>query len=54
MYQIIKQVVLLKYFTTLNISQYNHSLSTAIIISLSLKDQNGNNLLKDKIKAYFY
>ena len=37
MQQIIKQV--LKYSKILNISQYNHRLSTTIIILLNLKDR---------------
>ena len=37
MLQIIKRVVPLKYSKILNISQYNHRISTTIIILLSLK-----------------
>ena len=39
MLQIIKRVVPLKYSKILNISQYNHRISTTIIILLSLKDK---------------
>ena len=39
MLQIIKRVVPLKYSEILNISQYNHRISTTIIILLSLKDK---------------
>ena len=39
MKQIIKQVVPLKYSKILNISQYNHRLSTTIITLLNFKDK---------------
>ena len=42
MLQIIKRVVPLKYSKLLNISQYNHRISTTIIILLSLKDKRSN------------